>query len=190
MKRIFTLTIVTLLLACASPKATAQETKFGHVNLQEVIALMPEMDSAMVVLEKYSKEMQEIFGGMQNEFMKKYNDYNQMSANWAPAIVEAKTKELQEMEQNLQQFEANAQRDIQAKQQEMLAPIYIKAGDAIKKLGKTEGFIYIFDSGSGIPYINEDLSVDVTVAMKNALNIPLDKKPRVAQQPAQTAPAN
>ena len=178
MKKTLTFLLVASLSFIFSAKAVcAQEFKFGHVNLQEVIFLMPEMDSAQVVLEKYTKELEEIFTGMQNEFSTKYNNYQQMSANWTPAVVEAKAKELQEMQNNLQQFEVNAQREIQAKQQEILAPIYIKAGDALKKIGTSNGFTYIFDiSASGIPYLNENVSIDISTMLKNALNIPLDKK--------------
>lgn len=178
MKKTFTLLfIVSLSLLFSAKSASAQELKFGHVNLQEVIFLMPEMDSAQVILEKYSKELEEIFTGMQNEFSTKYNNYQQMSANWTPAVVEAKTKELQEMQNNLQQFEQNAQREIQVKQQEILAPIYVKASDALKKLAKSNGFTYIFDiSSNNIPYINEEVSINIADMLKGALNIPLDKK--------------
>ena len=178
MKKTFTLLfIVSLSLLFSAKSASAQELKFGHVNLQEVIFLMPEMDSAQVILEKYSKELEEIFTGMQNEFSTKYNNYQQMSANWTPAVVEAKTKELQEMQNNLQQFEQNAQREIQVKQQEILAPIYVKASDALKKLAKSNGFTYIFDIASNnIPYINEEVSINIADMLKGALNIPLDKK--------------
>jgi outer membrane protein len=165
---------------------SAQELKFGHVNLQEVIFLMSEMDSAQVVLEKYGNDLQETFVSMQNEFQSKYNNYQQMSANWAPAVLDAKTKELEEMQQRLQQFQQSAQQDIQQKQQQILAPIYKKANDAVAKVGRSNGFIYIFDiSTGGIPYFDETKSSDVSVLLKNALNIPLDKKVK-QQQPQQS----
>jgi outer membrane protein len=77
---------------------------------------MDEMDSAQVVLEKYGRELQETFVSMQNEFQTKVNNYEQMSANWTPAVVQAKTQELESMQQRLQQFQASAQQDLQAKQ--------------------------------------------------------------------------
>ncbi len=155
----------------------AQEFKFGHINLQETIYLMSEMDSATVVLEKYSAHLQETFTSMQNEFYTKYNTYQQMSANWTPAVLETKSKELQEMEQRIQSFQQSAQQELQDKQSELLKPIYLKANDALKKVGKENKFTYIFDiSASGLPYVNESVSVDVTEMVKKVLNIPLDKK--------------
>lgn len=174
MKRI---TIIILCSLFAAYSVYAQEFKFGHINLQETVYLMAEMDSAQVVLQKYGTDLQETFVSMQNEFQSKYNTYQQMSANWTPAVLEAKTKELQEMEQRIQQFQQSAQQEIQQKQNELLAPIYQKANDAVAKVGKANNFTYVFDiSTSGIPYINESVSVNVTDMVKKELSIPLDKK--------------
>ena len=86
------------------------------------------------------------------------------------------------MEQRLQQFQASAQQDIQLKQQELIAPVQAKAYEALTNLGQANGFIYIFDISTGsVGYFNEKMSVDVSEMLKNALNIPLDKKMR---QPA------
>ena len=176
------LVIIAFIALFSSVSSFAQELKFGHVNMQEIILLMDEMDSAQVVLEKFGKELQETFVSMQNEFQSKVNTYQQMSANWTPAVMQAKTEELQSMEQRLQQFQASAQQDIQLKQQELLAPVQAKAYEALTNLGQANGFIYIFDISTGsVGYFNEKMRVDVSEMRKNALNIPLDKKMR---QPA------
>lgn len=176
------LTLILFIALFGSMTSFAQELKFGHVNMQEVIFLMDEMDSAQVVLEKFGNELQETFVSMQNEFQSKVNTYQQMSANWTPAVMQAKTEELQSMEQRLQQFQASAQQDLQRKQQELIAPIQAKAYEEVSALGKANGFIYIFDTSIGsLCFFDETKSVDVTDMLKNALNIPLDKK---IKQPA------
>lgn len=176
------LSIILFIALFGSFTSFAQELKFGHVNLQEVIFLMDEMDSAQVVLEKFSNELQETFISMQNEFQSKVNTYEQMSANWTPAVMQAKTQELESMQQRLQQFNASAQQDLQRKQQELIAPIQAKAYEEVTALGKANGFIYIFDISAGsLCFFDETKSVDVSEMLKKALNIPLDKKLR---QPA------
>lgn len=175
--------IILFIAIFGSVTSMAQELKFGHVNLQEVIFLMEEMDSAQVVLEKFSTELQETFLSMQNEFQSKVNNYEQMSANWTPAVIEAKTQELESMQQRLQQFQASAQQDLQRKQQELFTPIQTKAFDEVAALGKANGFIYIFDLSAGsLCFFDENKSIDVTDMLKKALNIPLDKKMRQPQQ--------
>jgi outer membrane protein len=46
-----------------------------------------------------------------------------------------------------------------------------KITKAIKEVGVAGGYLYIFDVASGIPYISETLSTDVTAAVKAKLGI-------------------
>lgn len=179
--------IFALALVFISTQSFAQTNKFGHINFQELVALMPERDSANVKLEKYATELDETLKGMQNEFNTKYQTYNQKSATWTAAILESKTKELEDMQQRLRLFQENAQADYQNQQQTLYAPIIKKAGDALTKIGKEGGFIYIFDlSGNSLLY-HSDASVDILPLARKELGIPADKKPLMPQQ-AQQAP--
>ena len=47
--------ILALVMVLFATQSFAQ-TKLGHINMQELINLMPERDSAVVKLEKYAKE--------------------------------------------------------------------------------------------------------------------------------------
>ena len=49
--------LLAVVMVCLSTQAFAQNFKFGHVNVQEAIALMAETDSANVQLQKYAKEL-------------------------------------------------------------------------------------------------------------------------------------
>ena len=66
--------------------ANAQSYKFAHVNFQELVQLMPEMDSARVQIEAANQETQETYGAMVQEFQDKYSQYEQKSAEWSAAI--------------------------------------------------------------------------------------------------------
>lgn len=137
---------------------------------------MPERDSAVVKLEKYSKDLEETMQGLQTEFQTKYQTYNQKNATWTAAVLEAKTKELQDMEQRIQQFQHNAQQEYTQMQQVLLAPVIKKANEAVEKIGKDNGFLYIYDLSVGSIIYKSELSVDVLPLAKKALNIPADKK--------------
>jgi hypothetical protein len=50
-------------------------------------------------------------------------------------------------------------------------PFVEKITKAIKEVGVAGGYLYIFDTSSGIPYISETLSTDVTGAVKAKLGI-------------------
>lgn len=157
----------------------AQDMKFGHINMQEVVFLMDETDSARVQMEKYNKEIQDTYNAMLSEYQEKMATYQQMGANWSPAVRQAKEREIVDLENRLQQYQASAQQDMQVMQQQLMAPIQQKAIEAVGKVAKASNLIYVFDISTGaIPYFNEAMSKDVTVQVKDELKIPLDKKIR------------
>ena len=151
------------------------QTKLGHINVQELIALMPEGDSAVMKLENYAKELEETMQGMQQEFNTKLQTYQQKNATWTAAILEAKTKELQEMEQRLQMFNQNAQQEMAQLQQSLFAPVYEKASKAVETLAADGGFTYVFDLSAGGIFYKGASSIDLLEDAKKALGIPASK---------------
>ena len=170
---------ITLIVACVFATAfvaSAQTLKFGHINMQEVIMLMDEMDSARVELEKFNTDMQTTYNAMIEEYNMKVSTYEQMAASWTPAVLQNKQQEIRDLESRLQQYQQSAQVDMSNFQQQLMAPIQQKASEAVTKVGKANGLIYIFDVSMGtIPYFDTALSMDVTEQVKLELNIPLDK---------------
>lgn len=138
---------------------------------------MPDRDSAALKLEKYSADLNETMEAMQVEFNTKLNTYQQKQATWTAAVLEAKQKELQEIQSRFEQFQQSAGQEYQQMQNLLLAPVFKKANDAIQKIGKEQGFIYIFDTSTGaVPFISTEQSVDVMPMAKKELGIPADKK--------------
>ncbi|HIZ87363.1 MAG TPA: OmpH family outer membrane protein [Candidatus Coprenecus pullistercoris] len=173
MKRIIVLAAGVFMAAFV---ASAQNVKFGHINMQEVIYLMDETDSARVEMEKFSMDMQATFNAMKEEFDTKYRTYQQMGANWTPSVLAAKEQELSDLQNRLVQYEQNANIDMNNLQQQLMAPIVQKANAAVEKIGKLKGLIYVFDISSGaVIYADTAQSMDLTVDVKTELGIPLDK---------------
>ena len=164
-----------ILLGC-SFSVQAQSFKFAHINLQELVMLMPEYDSAVVQYGKYTTELQETYDGIETEYRTKFLEYQQKSGAWSAAILEAKQQELQSIEQSLQRFAQNAQQEMTQMQQTLYGPAYQKANETIQKLGKEHKFTYIYELGSGaLSYFDEEQSVNLLPLAKAALGIPADK---------------
>jgi outer membrane protein len=171
MKHFFTLSFVLLLTGLCSV-VFAQNYKFGHINTQELVVLMPERDSAQAKLEVISKDLQEQIQAMQLELQTKYTTYQQKQATWTAAILEAKQREIQELSVRAEEFQRTAQEELQRSQQQLLQPVIQKATKAIEKIAKQEGFTYVFDiSGGAIQYFDPDQSVDILPLVKKELNI-------------------
>lgn len=154
--------------------ASAQGLKFAHVNFNELIQLMPEMDSARVQMDASQKEIQDTYQSMIEEFNSKYAEYNEKSATWTQSVRESKEREIQSIQARIQEFEQTSQQDIAQMQNALMAPIYQKAQEAVTNLAKAQGFIYVFDS-SQLLYIDSAQSTDLTPSAREALNIPADR---------------
>ncbi len=132
-----------LLIAAAaivSFSASAQNLKFAHVNYTELVQLMPEADQARAAISASSKEAEETFQGMYEEYQNKLTQYQQKAESWTAAV------------------------------RQLMAPIQQKAIEAVEKLAKEGGYIYVFETGS-LLYIDTKQSTDLTPAARKALGI-------------------
>ena len=72
MRNSFKVLIAALIIALPSLSFAQKALKFGHINSQEILQAMPERDSAEVKMQKYAKELQDTYEGIQVEFNAKY----------------------------------------------------------------------------------------------------------------------
>ena len=167
-----------------SVAAMAQDFKFGYVDFNEVIMLMPEMDEARATIEENQKTNEEILMTMYKEYETKMQQYQQNNATWTPAVREMKEKELMQLEQNLQQNQQVLQQELQQLQQQLQAPIYKKAQDTVNELAKAKGLALVFEKNS-LLYLDPAQGVDLTPEARTALNIPADRTLEQLQQEMQ-----
>ena len=147
------------------------QNKFAHVNFNELVYLMPEMDAARETMNASQKEASDTYQAMVDEFQSKYQQYQQKASTWTQAIRESLEKELTEINQRIEEFNQSIQQELAAQQQELLAPIQQKAQEAVQKLAKEGGYIYVMDVTTFL-YVDEAQSVDLTPAARRALGIP------------------
>ncbi len=169
---------ITKILALAMVLFATQsyaQIKLGHINSQEALHLMSERDSAVVKLQNYEKELFETMQGMQQEFNTKYQTYVQKNSTWTAAILEAKTKELEEMQQRLQMFEQNAQQEMNQMQQNLFSPLMERVNKAIEKIATEGNFTYVYDLASGAILFKGAGAVDILPEVKKELGIPASK---------------
>ena len=165
MKRI----IIIAAMALMSVSAFAQ--KFAYVDFNELVMLMPEMDEARATLEENSKTNEEIMMAMYEEYQTKVQQYEQKSSTWTAAVLEAKQREIMEIESRLQQTQQSLQQEIQQLQQSLQAPIIEKANKVVNELAKAQCMAAVFEKASFL-YVDEEQLVDLTPAARAALNIP------------------
>jgi len=170
MKKISKLILIVVFLI-GGININAQELKFGHIDSRALLMSMPESDSAQATIQKLSEDYQQQMEEMQVELNKKYDDYLQNRDGYTDLIRQTKEADIQEMQQRIGNFEQMAQQDLQTQQQTLMAPILEKANGAVKSVAQENGFIYIFDVGSGNPVFWSETSIDILPMVKTKLGI-------------------
>jgi outer membrane protein len=173
MKRFIGVAILLSLITLASQNAMAQTIKFGHVNSDELIQALPEFDSANVKLEKFRKDLINALELMTVELNNKSDTYNKEGKNYTDIVKQTKEQELVDMNKRIQEFQNNAQQQLQEKQAELFQPIMAKVDKAIKEVGKENGFVYIFSIGQGssLLFFDETKSTNIMPLAKAKLGL-------------------
>lgn len=145
--------------------------KFGHLNSADIIQAMPEYTKAQTEIQELEKQCTNELQMMEQELAKKSEAYEKEKATLPANIQQRRETELQELYARMQQYYQTSQQELQQASQEKMAALTEKITKAIKEVGVAGGYVYIFDLASGIPYISETLSTDVTAAVKSKLGI-------------------
>ncbi|MDG2397321.1 MAG: OmpH family outer membrane protein [Flavobacteriaceae bacterium] len=145
LKSIFLIALIMLL-----PLGVAvAQSKVAHIDTQKLISEMPEViakQKELAQLEKtYSTEIENTY----KEFQTKAQSYAAEAENQTEVTNQARQKELETMQQNIQSYRQTASEDLQKKQVEMMKPLYEKAKNAIEKIAKAQGYDYVLDSSAG-----------------------------------------
>ena len=163
MKQIKSLLFAAALFIGATSFTNAQ-SKVAHINVGELVTSMPEMKTAQAEMEQMGKTFETDIQEMMNEYKTKAKQYEAEAATKTNEDNQKRGEELAGMQQNIRQFQANAQQQLQQKELDLLEPITKKAKAAILKVAKAQGFDYVLDSSQGSGVImaeGKDLLKDV-----------------------------
>lgn len=160
MKRLKTLLFATVLFLGMTSFMQAQ-SNVAHINTQELIQAMPEMKTAQADIEKlgktYEADIKELVASLQN----KMKQYNTEAPTQTDEENQKRAQEVQGLERNIQEYQANAQKDLQKKEFDLLKPITERAKAAIDKVAKAQGINYVLDAATLIVSDGKDLMADV-----------------------------
>jgi len=175
MKRTISILAIILFVVLGT-NLKAQTYKFGHIKSSELMQSLPESDKAQKALEAEQKSMKDQMEIMDVEYNNKVNDYvtnEKLPAGdpkkWSDIIKADKEKEINSLQQRIQEFQQTAQNTLQTKQQELYKPILEKVDKAIKEVAKENKFTYIFDVNT-LLYFSEE-SIDITAMVKAKLTV-------------------
>jgi outer membrane protein len=145
------------------------QVKFGHVNTQELLMLMPERADAEAKITAMSKQLEDRLGVLTKEYQTKIQAFQALTEDTPQSTVEDMRGEIIELEKRIQDFRNNAQNDLVAKEEALVQPMLEKLQKAIDEVGTENGFTYIFDLGSGAVVFQN--GQDVSLMVKTKLGI-------------------
>ena len=148
MKQFKTLLLATALFIGATSFMQAQ-TQVAHINTQELIQAMPAMKAAQAEMDKLGKTYEADIKAMVTEYQNKMKLYESEASTKTDEENQKRLVEVNTMQQNIQQYQAQAQQEIQKKELDLLKPITEQAKAAILKVARAQGFQYVLDSTQG-----------------------------------------
>ncbi|MCX6266507.1 MAG: OmpH family outer membrane protein [Bacteroidetes bacterium] len=161
---------VALIVGCSFASQAQNPVKIGYIDFNTLLAAMPGIDSVKIKLQNYQKTLTDQMDAMKAEFESKYQDYQSQAASMSDLIKQTKEKELSDLQGRIDAFQQKASQDLQAKQQELVAPFIEKAKVAIKDVAKENKFTFILNSIEDV-VIYKDEADDVMALVKKKLAI-------------------
>ena len=164
MKKILLLVAAAVLFSVG----TADAQKYGHINSGEILEVMPGVDSLQIKLKAFQDHLQAMYQSMMTEYQQKKDKFDREVGTMSSAVRQVREKELEDLGVRIQEFQANAQDDMEEKQYELAKPFQDAIQNAINKVAKEHGYAYIFDTKILLYYGNGE---DITPLVKKELGI-------------------
>jgi len=137
------------------------QTKVAHINTEALVAMMPATKALQAKLEKIGKTYDDQMKAKEAELKAKFEKYNAEFESQTEATNAARTKEVQLEAQKMEQFKAEAMRDLQRQEQEGLKPILEAAQTAIDAVATEQGYDYVLNVAMLVVAKGKDLLPDV-----------------------------
>jgi outer membrane protein len=162
------LTLGLLLGGAAGDGAPQEPTRLAFVNARAVLEAVPEYQAAESAFARELESFRDEVSRLQLQLDSAVREYDQQSVVLSPSAKQAKERELQQLDQRLQQRSGELQQRAEVRQQELLEPIQQRVNAIIEGLRAEGNYAFIFDAGSpGI--IAADRSLDLTRAVLQRL---------------------
>lgn len=178
--------LLALVLTFGAFQASAQ-TKIGYTNVEFILAKMPETKDINQQLQVYQQKLQDRLSIKEQYAQSKLQEYQEMKQTnqLNSEMDQAKIQELMGLEEEIKQEAQKAERQLMAKEGELLKPVVKKLQDAIDEVAAEKGYTYILNQtmGAGVSTILYGPEEhDITIAVMKKLGIPTENVDTTAGQ--------
>ncbi len=145
MKKIIAIFVLTAGLVSGTVQA---QSKFGFIRVDEMVSLMPELKKIDTLLSSYQNDS---LPRTYNYLLGQYQRYDSIasdSVKQTAVVRQEAARQRAEYLNELQGWQSTAQQLIEAKQNQLLQPVYDKVLKAIDDVAKEKGYTYVFNRES------------------------------------------
>ncbi len=170
MKKVVVLLAITGLLGLAG--AASAQTKIGYISVENVLSLMPEVSKFDSILSRYQADsINPQYASLIQTYQYKDSMYKDTLKPPPPAVKKQLEEELPQLINTIQNWQQIVNQAMEAKQNELLAPLYRKIYEAIRAVAKEKGYTHVLNKESLLVAPDADDMV-AAVAAKLKLSLP------------------
>ncbi|MGQ0737616.1 MAG: OmpH family outer membrane protein [Bacteroidota bacterium] len=173
MKKIFSVCVLALGLLMAGNAAA--QTKIGYISIDNMVRIMPETTKIDSLLEKYQNDsINPRYAQIVSLYQYKDSVYRDSVKPPPPAVKKQIEEELPTLIYQIQNWQTIVNQALEARQNELLAPIYDRVYTAIKQVAKEKGYTHVLNKESLLVAPDGD---DMITAVAAKLKVTLPKAP-------------
>lgn len=172
MKKTIIIFLLTLLPFAAFSQASDNllQIKFGYLSYSEALKSMSDYAVMQKNVASLRAQYEEETKRAQQEFNQKYESFLEGQRDFAPAILDKRQSELQELLNKNIAFKEEAARLLKQAEADMTAPIKKKLNNILSKIARDRGYILILNTdGDTLPFIDSAYGEDINTFVKNVL---------------------
>ncbi len=163
-------TVLLLLTIFLAITANAQELKFAYFSYDAALKSMPDYGIALVNVDKLRNQYNGEIERAEKEFNAKYEDFLENQRSLAPAILDKRQAELQELLQKNLKFKEEAKRLLKQAEDDAYAPLKNKLNAAVRKIGAERGYAFVINTdNNACPYVDSTKGDDISMLIEDAL---------------------
>ncbi|MES2733680.1 MAG: OmpH family outer membrane protein [Bacteroidota bacterium] len=153
MKNILTFAFLSLLCFASVAVQAQSSQKIGYTSINYIFSQLPDAKRIEAELKAHQSQLENSIQAKVKDLREKADVYEKLPANTSEVIRGDKEKELQTLQTSLQEFQRNAQTDLQKKESTLVQPVIKKIYDLAAEVGKENGYGYILNSDEANPIL-------------------------------------
>ncbi|HZK04065.1 MAG TPA: OmpH family outer membrane protein [Bacteroidaceae bacterium] len=164
--------VVTFLLCVVAILSVKTQNKFGYINFNRTMEMMPEYMEAQLQLQRIQSNLKNEVERSEREFNRQYVDFLHNQEYLTKTILLKRQKELQQLMESGIEFKKRAQIELENERKNLLDPLNLKLLNSIKRVSDSLDLDYVVNTNSrSFLHINQERGVDISIEVYRQIGI-------------------